>query len=201
MSWATVSLRLVTPARNLSFDVAGFYNVYQALLIQVPNPNVFETSPAPPHLLISSTWRNAGSGETYGIELSGQWRVTENWRLTASYSWLGEGLTAATAAFEGQSPSQQFQIRSYLDLPCHLGFNGAIYFIDRSLSPSPTGLDEIPAYARVDLGLVWGPRKWLEVGLWGQNLQQSEHIEFSSQQTPALTEIPRSVLGKVTVRF
>jgi len=191
----------VTPARNLSFDVAGFYNVYQALLIQVPNPNVFETSPAPPHLLISSTWRNAGSGETYGIELSGQWRVTENWRLTASYSWLGEGLTAATAAFEGQSPSQQFQIRSYLDLPCHLGFNGAIYFIDRSLSPSPTGLDEIPAYARVDLGLVWGPRKWLEVGLWGQNLQQSEHIEFSSQQTPALTEIPRSVLGKVTVRF
>jgi len=191
----------VAPAKNLSFDVTGFYNDYQDLLIQTPNPNVFEASPSPPHLLISSTWHNAGSGETYGIELSSQWRVTDNWRLTASYSWLGERLATETASFEGRSPNQQCQLRSDLDLPCHLELNGAIYFVDRSLSPTATGLDEIPAYARVDLGLIWSPRKWLEVGLWGQNLQQSEHVEFSSQQTPALTEIPRSVLGKVTVRF
>jgi iron complex outermembrane receptor protein len=191
----------VAPAKNLSFDVTGFYNVYDDLIIQAPNPTVFVTSPPPPHLLISSTWLNAGAGDTYGIELSSQWRVLDSWRLTASYSWLGTRLTAETSSYVGRSPSQQFQIRSYLDLPYHLELNGAIYFIDRSLSPSPTGLDEIPAYARVDLGLTWSPRKWLEVGLWGQNLQQSMHVEFSSQQTPALTEIPRSVLAKVTVRF
>jgi iron complex outermembrane recepter protein len=191
----------LAPAKNLSFDVTGFWNDYDDLLIQVPNPTVFQASPAPPHLLISSAWHNSGSGDTYGIELSSQWRVTDNWRLTASYSWMGTELTAETSSFEGKSPTEQFQVRSYLDLPCHLELNGAVYFVDRSLSPSPTGLDAIPGYARVDLGLIWGPRKWLEVGLWGQNLQQSEHVEFASQQTPALTEIPRSVLAKVTMRF
>jgi hypothetical protein len=43
----------VAPARNLSFDVTGFYNVYEHLLVQVPNPTVIQTSPprASAHLL------------------------------------------------------------------------------------------------------------------------------------------------------
>jgi iron complex outermembrane receptor protein len=187
------------PAKNLSFDLTGFYNVYDHLLIQVHNPTVVETSPSPTHLLISSTYMNAGSGDTYGVELSGQWRVVENWRLAASYSWLGTSLTPSSDY--AQSPQQQFQVRSYLDLPYHLELNGGVYFVSRSTAPIATGFDEIPSYVRADLGLVWTPRNWLEIGLWGQNLLQSEHIEFAAQQTPALTEIPRSVLGKVTVRF
>ncbi|HEV7925940.1 MAG TPA: TonB-dependent receptor [Verrucomicrobiae bacterium] len=189
----------VAPVKNLSFDVTGFYNVYQNLLIAVPNPTVIETSPSPTHLLISSTYLNAGSGDTYGVELSSQWRVVDNWRLTASYSWLGTRL--APESDYAQSPQQQFQIRSYLDLPCHLELNGAIYLVGRSTGPLATGFDEIPSYVRADLGLIWSPRQWWEVGIWGQNLLQSEHLEFSSQETPALTDVPRSVLGKVTVRF
>ncbi|HTA29307.1 MAG TPA: TonB-dependent receptor, partial [Candidatus Cybelea sp.] len=189
----------IEPARNLSFDLTGFYNVYDNLLVQVANPTVIETSPSPTHLLISSTYANAGSGDTYGIELSSQWRVVENWRLTASYSWLGTRLTPA--ADFSQSPQQQFQVRSYLDLPYHLELNGALYVVGRSTAPIATGQDAIPSYVRADLGLVWGPSKWLEIGVWGQNLLQSEHVEFAAQQTPTLTEIPRSVLAKVTVRF
>jgi len=189
----------VAPAKNLSFDLTGFYNVYDHLLVQVPNPTVIEASPSPTHLLVSSTYQNAGSGDTYGIELTGQWHVLENWRLTASYSWLGTQLTPASDF--PQSPQQQFQVRSYLDLPYHLELNGAVYFVGRSASPLAVGFDEIPSYVRADLGLIWRPRPWLEVGLWGQNLLQSEHIEFASQETAALTQIPRSVLAKVTVRF
>jgi iron complex outermembrane receptor protein len=191
----------VAPTKNLSFDFTGFYNVYDDLLIPVANPTVLESSPPPTHLLFSSTYENAGAGDTYGVELSSQWRVMENWTLAASYSWLATQMTAPTAAFEGRSPSQQFQIRSYIDLPYHLKLNGAIYFVDRTLSPTSAGTEAIPAYARVDLGLIWSPRKWLEIGIWGQNLQQSEHVEFSSQPSPLLTEVPRSVLAKVTMRF
>jgi iron complex outermembrane receptor protein len=189
----------VAPTKNLSFDITGFYNVYDDLLIAVANPTIFETSPSPPNVLISSTYMNAGSGETYGVELSSQWHVLENWRLTASYSWLGTRLTPASGF--SQSPQQQFQVRSYLDLPYHLELNGAVYVVGRSTGPIATGYDEIPSYVRADLGLVWGPRKWLEVGIWGENLLQSEHVEFSSQQTDTLTDIPRSVLAKITVRF
>ncbi len=189
----------IEAAKTLSFDLTGFYNVYDNLLIQVANPRVIETSPSPTHLLISSTYMNSGSGDTYGVELSSQWRVVENWRLTASYSWLGTRLSPASNF--AQSPQQQVQLRSYLDLPCHLELNGAVYVVGRSTGPVANGYDEIPSYVRADLGLIWKPRKWLEIGVWGQNLLQSEHLEFSSQQTPALTDVPRSILGKVTVRF
>jgi iron complex outermembrane recepter protein len=189
----------VAPAKNLTFDITGFYNVYEHLLIAVANPTVIQTSPSPTHLLISSTYMNAGSGDTYGVELSSQWRVVQNWRLTASYSWLGTRLTPASDF--AQSPQQQFQVRSYLDLPCHFELNGAIYVVGRSTAPISPGFDEIPSYVRADLGLIWSARKWLEVGIWGENLLQSEHVEFSSQQTPALTEVPRSVLAKITVRY
>jgi iron complex outermembrane receptor protein len=189
----------VAPTKNLSFDITGFYNVYDHLLVQVPNPTVIEASPSPPHLLISSTYENAGSGDTYGIELTGQCRVMENWRLTASYGWLGTQLRPASDF--SQSPQQQFQLRSYLDLPCQLELNGAVYVVGRNTSPLSVGFEEIPSYVRADMGLIWRPRKWLEIGIWGENLLQSEHIEFSSQQTHELTEIPRSVLAKITVRF
>jgi iron complex outermembrane recepter protein len=189
----------VAPLNNLSFDITGFYNVYDHLLIPVANPTIIETSPPPTHLLISSTYDNAGSGETYGVELTAQWRILENWRLTASYSWLGTQLTPESAY--SQSPKQQGQVRSYLDLPCHLELNGAVYLVGQSAGPLSTGFEQIPSYVRADLGLIWSPRKCLEVGLWGQNLLQSEHLEFSSQETPELTDVPRSVLAKVTVRF
>jgi iron complex outermembrane receptor protein len=189
----------VAPAKNLSFDLTGYYNYYDHLLIQVANPTVMESSPPPPHLLLSSTFLNAGSGNTYGAELSGQWHVLENWRLTASYSWLGTELNPESSF--PQSPKQQFQVRSYLDLPYHLELNGALYFVGRNSSPVAVGYDEIPSYLRADLGLVWGPRKWLEIGLWGQNLLQSEHVEYASQQTSQVVDIPRSVLAKATLRF
>jgi iron complex outermembrane recepter protein len=189
----------IAPAKSLSFDITGFYNTYDDLIIAVPNPTVIEASPSPRHLLISSTYENAGSGDTYGVELSSQWRVVENWRLTASYSWLGTRLTPPSDF--AQSPQQQFQMRSYLDLPFHLELNGTIYIVGRNTSPLSSGFEEIPSYVRADLGLLWSPRKWVEIGIWGENLLQSQHVEFSSQETPALTEIPRSVLAKLTVRF
>jgi iron complex outermembrane recepter protein len=187
-------------AERLSFDVTGFYNVYDSLIVAVPNPTQIESSPGPTHLLLPSTWENAGQANTYGAEVSGQWRVTESWRLTASYSFLEMQLNTAAQSL-GQSPEQQFQLRSYLDLPHHLQLNGAFYFVDRCTSPLTSTVVEIPTYARLDLGLVWRPAHWLEVGIWGQNLSQAWHVEFASQQTQVLTEIPRSVMAKITLRF
>jgi iron complex outermembrane recepter protein len=190
----------VEPTRSLSFDVTGFYNDYENLIVAVPNPTRMETSYGLPHLLVSSTWQSEGRGDTHGIELSTQWRVTESWRLAASYSYLDTALNTASEAL-GKSPEQQFQVRSYLDLPFHLQLNGVLYFVDRSTTPLANSLDEIPAYARADLGVVWRPSRWLEMGVWGENLLKSEHVEFSSQQSSVLTEVPRSVLAKITLRF
>jgi len=41
----------------------------------------------------------------------------------------------------------------------------------------------------------------LEVGVWGQNLANDSHLEFTSYKTSLLTEVPRGVIGRLTWRF
>jgi hypothetical protein len=59
----------------------------------------------------------------------------------------------------------------------------------------------IPSYVKLDLGLIWRPIKSLEIGIWGKDLLDNQHAEFPSQETTLITEIPRSVMGRITWRF
>jgi iron complex outermembrane receptor protein len=49
--------------------------------------------------------------------------------------------------------------------------------------------------------MTWRPTKSLELSIWGQNLLDDRHSEFFSFHTSFLTEIPRSVFGKITWSF
>ncbi len=147
-----------------------------------------------------SSSQNALSGETYGLELSAQWQVIDHWRLRGSYSWLHMRLSPNNSDALN-SPQQQFQIMSYVDLPGHLEFNGAVDYVDRTIPPFGASRMHIAAYVRLDLGLSWHPTRNLELGIWGQNLLDNQHPEFTSFKTPLVTEVPRSVLGKITLRF
>lgn len=192
----------VEPIKTVSFDATAFYNSYQGLLVPVADPTVLELNPGPPHLLLARTWQNWGPADTFGSEFSIQWRPVDYWRVIASYSWLHEDFAETLKQnFYGRDPEQQFQIRSYLDLTSHLQLNGALYFVDRSDVLGLGGLHRIPAYFSADLGLVWHPTKSLEIGIWGQNLIQSQHLEYPELPTPIEVEVPRSVLAKVTLRF
>jgi iron complex outermembrane receptor protein len=182
--------------KRLSFDVTGFYNQYDNLLRFVTNAPI----PLGSITVFPQRLENAGSAETFGAELSAQWKVFDNWRLVASYSWLHVDLHPNSRNFQG-NPQQQFQVRSYLDLPGNLEFNSAVYYVDRQTAEAGLGTATIPAYVRLDLGLIWHPTKSLEVGVWGQNLIDSRHAEFPSLKSSVQTEIPRSVLGKITWKF
>jgi len=186
--------------KKCSLDLAGFFNDYDNLIEPVPGTPGFEANPSPPHILVPATEENAGAGQTYGVELSTRWNVTENWHLTAGYTWLQLHLNVNNPALD-TSPEQQVQLRSEFDLPGHLEFNGAVYYVDQIEAPYGTGQTKIPSYVRLDLGLVWHPTKNLEIGVWGQNLLQDRHAEFTSYKTSMITEIPRSVMGKISWRF
>ncbi len=190
----------IEPIKRLSFDIAGFYNVYDDLIAFVADPIGFEPNPPPPHLLRSSTEQNALAGETYGTELSTQWQVTDHWQLVGSYTWLHMHLRPNPVS-EADSPQQQFQIRSYLDLPHNLELNGAVYYVDQIKPISGATRAQVPSYVRLDLGIVWHPTKSLEISLWGQNLLDNQHPEFGSVVNALFTEVPRSFYGKVTWRF
>jgi iron complex outermembrane receptor protein len=187
----------VEPATNLSLDVATFYNIYDNLLgVEMGAPQV-EGS----HLMIPYNFANNESGSSYGAEATVEWKPLESWRLTANYTWLQMELHPSGTLGRG-SPEQQFSLRSYVDLPWDLEFNAFASYTDSIESLNKTGTTTpIPSHIRFDAGLIWHASDNLEIGLWGQNLLDSQHPEFSSQNTTAITEIPRSVVGKVTWRF
>jgi iron complex outermembrane receptor protein len=187
--------------RRISLDATAFYNDYDRLIATVPGtPVPVVPGSNPPSSLFPSTDENTGPAQTHGMELSARWNVIDNWHLIASYSWLHLDLDVPSPILEA-SPEHQVQLRSEVDLPGHLEFNGAVYYVDQIAAPYGLGQTEIPAYVRLDLGLVWHPTKSLEIGLWGQNLLADRHAEFTSYKTSLITEIPRGVLGKITWKF
>ncbi len=185
---------------KLSFDLASFYNTYHDLSAVTPEAPYFEISPAPPHLLIPSIYQNALFAETYGAELSVNWQATSTWRLMGGYTWLHMHVRP-DPSLEGQSPRQQAQVRSYLDLTSHWELNGAAYYVERVTPPVGAGSVVIPSYLRLDVGAVWRPTGTLEIGLWGQNLLDPRHPEFANRNSQIVTEVPRSYLLRATLRF
>jgi iron complex outermembrane recepter protein len=190
----------IAPLKQLSFELAAYYNAYKHLVVNQENPTVFETSPSPPHALASQTWRNAADGETYGAEFSAQWQVLEGWRLAGSYTWFRTALAAIPLA-ETTSPEHQFQIHSSLDLPHQVELNAAAYYVSSINTPFGRTTNSVPSYLRLDLGLVFHPGNSFEVGVWGVNLLDNRHLEFTSPQSRTIAEIPRGVTGKLTWRF
>jgi iron complex outermembrane recepter protein len=183
----------ITPTPNWSFDVATYYNVYHGVRTNQMGVPYFEAAPVP-HLVIPETWENALSGDCYGAEVSAQWKPFDSWRLAASYSWLHLAADLDNS-ITGDGPQQQFQIHSYLDLTRNINFNSSLYYVGGLPDQS------VPSYFRLDIGLNWRLNKSWEIGVFGQNLLHTGTVEYESLRTPALTEIPRSVYGKITWRF
>ncbi len=142
-------------------------------------------------------------GETYGAELTADWRISGGWRLSAAYSRLEMRLRNRFAPADptvpstaGQSPQQQLFLRSAVDLPGNVELDLTARYVDAL----PTG--GVESYTGLDLRLGWKPHADLELSLVGQNLLEGEHLEFAPEIIPTRpTAVERGVYGKVTWRF
>jgi iron complex outermembrane receptor protein len=186
----------IEPTRRLSLDFATFYNQYDDLLRFVPEAPFVQG----PLTVFRQTIQNSGSAETYGIEFAGNWKVTDWWRVGVGYSWLHVELHPNDPAFQG-NPAHQAQLRSYWDLPGNLEFNGALFYVDETTAAAGLGTATIPAYVRLDVGLVWHPTKSLRMGIWGKNLLDDRHPEFPSLKSSIQTEIPREIHFQASYQF
>src|SRR5581483_3526417 len=81
------------PAKNISFDIAAFYNEYDRL------KSIQTVSPFPPTVMQA----NQIHGDTYGGEISATWRVTDGWRLQPTYSFLKMNLRARSGSTDTTS--------------------------------------------------------------------------------------------------
>lgn len=187
----------IRPFENFSFDATGFIHDYSHLRTAergalFPAPNTARFYP----------FSNNGYGESYGIELSADYQILPNWRLSANYTFLSVDLhteagstDTVLAGLEGNAPKNRFNLQSSYKLSPTLEWNQTVYYNDNRTSL------RIPSYTRVDSSLIWKAQPNLEFALAGQNLLDDQHPEFSASLFSSATNVPRSVFGSITWRF
>jgi iron complex outermembrane receptor protein len=193
-----------TLSSSLSVDTTVFYNRYRDLESSEPGAMSLEMTPAPPHVLIPTTYGNGIYGETHGIEVFANWKAASHWTLSPGYAFFSMHLhkfagsldTTTAQATKGYTPDHQAQLRSSVSLPKNLQWNASAYFVNRLPALA------IPSYTRVDTGLTWQAGERISISAVGQNLFSNRHMEYSgidSTEEPGLMR--RSAYAKIAWSF
>ncbi len=189
---------------NISLDLSTFYNRYGDLQTLEPGAPFLELNPSPPHLNVPLIFANEMHGESHGLEMAVNWKVTDRWTLSPGFAFERIHLqtnpasqdTTSVSTGEGNNPHIQAQLRSSLALPRRFEWNTSVYFVGRLPA------EQVPSYTRLDSGLTWRASDRVAVSLVGQNLLQDLHLEArSSDQGEISGLIKRSVYVKLTWQF
>jgi iron complex outermembrane receptor protein len=189
---------------KFSVDSTAFYNRYRDVASVEPGATGIETNPEPTHLLVPSYLGNGLHGETHGIELFANWKVTSFWSMSPGYSFISMHLHpfAGSQDFtdasgdEGGAPDHQAQLRSSVSLPHNLQWNASAYFVNRLPAVS------IPSYTRLDSGLIWHAGERASVSVVGQNLLKNLHPEYAGPSSSVQSDLMRrSAYAKIAWSF
>ena len=180
---------------KFSYDIALFYNVYDNLIN-------FQAGPWQPYgtnFIAPLNFMNGMTGETYGIEISADWAITDRWRISPCYSFLHMQLHSparrTVEQTEGLSPCNTAYLRSYYQLSENWQCDMAFRYVDNR----PTM--DIPSYITMDLRLGWTPSERFEVAVVGRNLFQQNHFEYGQDTFFYLpSEVQREVYAMFTWR-
>ena len=184
-------------ADKLVLDITGFVNDYEEILATERTANIAK----PGYTIWPNLVGNNLHGETYGTEVSATYQASESWKLNAGYTFLQMQLhpdnsnITRDAADEGQSPHNQFHLRSYCNLSDDLELDFSLNYVDNL----PEG--NIAHYLRFDARLGWHIAKNTELSLVGQNLFDRRHPEFGAEAGQTQTEAERGLYMKLTHRF
>lgn len=178
-------------------SVSSFYNQY----------NDIRSTSFTPDTILPLYFANNLEGDTYGMEFSGNYQVTEDWSLHAGYTLLRENLRVKPGQFdlddalnETADPRGQFSLRSALTLPRRTELMAALRWVDTLHTNNGPTPGTVPSYFELDTRLAWHLSTRLELSLAGQNLLHSRHPEYGFPD-PARPEIERSAYGKIAYRY
>lgn len=196
--WAYEIGYRIQPHKNLSVDIAAFYNVYDEFYdILAGTPPLI---PAGFVNILPRQFYNALEGETFGGEISATATPSEGLRLTASYTLLQVQMHptmagANDASYELIDPQQQALLRVSYDITKDWSVDAQIRYVDEI---SSSGID---GYTEGGVRLAWRPAQSVELAVVGQNLFNGSHREYNSGLGGATAEVQRSVHGRLTWRF
>jgi iron complex outermembrane receptor protein len=180
----------VQASQRLSFSVSTFYDVYSDL-------RSLELSPV---TLLPLRWGNMMEGLIYGVEIWGDYRVTDWWRLSAGFNVQHEHLRFEPGSSQlgglslaADDPSHQASLRSSVNLGDHVTWDADLRYVGKLPDPS------VPEYVELNTRLGWKLSDSVEISVSGFNLLHPHHIEFI--ELPQSDEVPRSFFVETRWRF
>ncbi len=191
------------PNGKVTFDATGYLNQYRGLrnLVPVTTTPFDPVTRMPLRTPVVTELRlvNQTPAAGYGIELSGEWRPREGWRMAVDYTFerlhpRGTVFPSATG-FDYALPTQLASVRSWWELTRTLECSSGVYY-----TAGVTAF-AVPAIARVDAQLTWHPRPDLEVDLGVQNAGDPKHPEYSPISVTPTAEVRRNVFVRGHWRF
>jgi iron complex outermembrane recepter protein len=177
------------PTSALSLSISTYYNVYDHL-----RSIEFAGNGA----LLPLHWGNGMEGETYGVEVWGDYQVMDGWRLSLGgvqehenlrFQPWSSGLLGTSQI--GDDPSYRAMLRSSVNLTTDLTFAATLRYV--SSLPDPA----VPAYTELNARLAWQLSPRCDVALNGLNLLHAHHEEFAPPADP----VSRSVLASIELRL
>jgi iron complex outermembrane recepter protein len=196
----------VVPDARLSLDVAAYYHDYNRLRSLAPGPPALDGDV----LVVPYTVGNQAHARSYGGTASATVRVSSQWRVRASYTYLNmtagldDGVLPGTIpdVNPGLNPSHQLGVWNSFELPANLELDVIGRYISELEATEAIG-DEVDAYVQADarLGLTLTPRIAFE--LIGRNLLSRRRVEFfQSASTPGRGgAIARQLRARLTWTF
>jgi iron complex outermembrane receptor protein len=190
--------------KNLSVDLAAYYNSYDHLLTWEPSAPFFENTPAPAYQVMPWVAQNMMYGESHGFEVFANWQLLARWTLSPGYAFErlhfhvdpGSQDTYSVAYVGEGTPIHSAQLRSHVALPRQFSWDTSVYFVDRLVGPV------VPSYTRLDSGLTWQWKEHASFSLCGQNLLQDHHLEFQDLTESINSSLmKRSAYAKITWHF
>ena len=184
--------------RNLSLDVATFYNDYDNLRNFQAIAPVF----AGTYIDQSFQAENDIAGNTSGVEVAAAWQPAEWLKFDLAYTYLKLDLDKRGQFSE--DPRHQVSLRTAIKPRTNLDLDVWLRFVDETAANYPLsdeGVYHIDAYTTIDLRLAWRMNANIELSLVGQNLFDPGHMEFVQEGFILPTEVERGVYGKLTCRF
>jgi len=188
-------------ARTASLDITAFYNDYDHLRgTQVGAPSM---DFAGGMIMVPTYTDNSTDGETYGIETSVKWAMLDWWQWDINYSFLKTQIHTSESHQKSISPNHQASIRASVtplkDINVDLWFR----YVGEDQGLNAQGEDEfsINDYTTLDIRVAWQVNETLELSMTGQNLLDSQHLEYRQETYTPETEVPRGFYGKLEWQF
>ena len=163
------------PSAKSSLSISTFYNVYRDL-------RSVQYSPGP---ALPIMFANGMSGDTDGVEVWGNYQMSEWWRMSAGGNWLHENLhfdagsdNIGGIALAGDDPSYQIALRSTMTFS-----RGWLVYLDlRHLGALPNPAS--PSYTELNAHVRWRASRAMTWSLTGSNLIHPHHLEFGTTAAP-----------------